>query len=398
MAEPVQNALRGNGGHRAGAIRALDWINARDRYRALFRPSLRPFLIFIAALIGLTACDWEGGRVLSAITAFSTLQYFSTVGLVALGLGLTMVIGEFDLSVSGVFGLGGCVGVLAGNESLWLGIGCALGVGLAFGLAQGTIISRFGIGSVPVTLGGLLTASGLAFVVTQNRTVSFDDIDIALALNEPIARFFSIRSLIALVFFAVAAFVFLATRLGRDLVATGSNRRAAIVSGVPVGRILVGSFAFSATTSALGGALLSYSLASASPAGLADVLVPAITTSILGGISLAGGIGNPIGLAVGVITLALLRSGMNALAAPPYVTDIASGLILLAVAISDAPLLLRRILPILSWLRVDSDATSRGDPKVAGKADMAPFCIEGAIIDARLGGPPTNISDAGQTH
>jgi ribose transport system permease protein len=183
---------------------------------------------------------------------------------------------------------------------------------------------RFGIGSVPVTLGGLLTANGLAYVVTQNRTVSFDNIDLALLLNESIATFFSIRSLVAIAFFMISIFVFFSTRIGRDLTATGSNRRAALVSGVSVGRIVVCSFGFSATMSALGGALLSFSLASASPAGLADVLVPAITASILGGVSLAGGTGNPWGLAAGVLTLSLLRAGLNALAAPPYANDIAS--------------------------------------------------------------------------
>src|SRR5580700_6884265 len=128
----------GHGGKPGPTALASD-TSARERAGAipvpmlarLLSPEFRPFLIFI----------------------------------VALGLGLTMVIGEFDLSVSGVFGLGGCVAVLYGNESIWLGIACALGVGIAFGMAQGFIVTRFGIGSVPVTLGGLLTANGLAYVV-----------------------------------------------------------------------------------------------------------------------------------------------------------------------------------------------------------------------------------------
>ncbi len=314
-----------------------------EALRRLTSLDLRPYVVFALMLAGLALVDADAGRVLTGVTVFSTLQSFSTFGPVALGLGLTMIIGEFDLSVSGVFGLGGCVAVLYGNDSAWLGVGCAFGIGILFGMAQGLIITRFGVGSVPVTLGGLLTANGLAYVLTMNRTVSFDNIDLALALNEPIAGVFSIRSLVVLAIFAIAIFVFTATRIGRDLIATGSNRRAALISGVGVGRIVVSSFAFSATMSALGGALLSYGLASASPAGLADVLVPAITAAILGGVSLSGGAGNPLGLAAGVITLSLLRSGLNALGAPPYMNDVASGLILLAVAITDAPYLLRRL-------------------------------------------------------
>src|SRR4029077_4061705 len=85
--------------------------------------------------------------------AYSTLQSFSTFSLVALGLGLTMLIGEFDLSVAGVFGLAGCVAVLTGETNPWLGLACALAVGGSFGFAQGLIITAMKLGSVAVTLG-----------------------------------------------------------------------------------------------------------------------------------------------------------------------------------------------------------------------------------------------------
>lgn len=310
---------------------------------SLSSPSLRPFLVLAAVIAGLALIDGAGGQILTRATAFSTLQTFSTFGLVAIGLGLTMIVGEFDLSVAGTFGLGGCIAVLCGNNYAWLGIACALGAGIVFGLAQGLIITRFRLGSVAVTLGGLLTANGLAYVLTLNKTITFDNIDLALALNEPIGTIFSIRSLTTIGFFLVAAFIFGTTRLGRDLIATGSDRRAALIAGVNVDRLVVGSFALSATLSALGGAMLSYGLASASPGGLADVLVPAIAASILGGLSLSGGVGTPLGLAAGVLTLSVLRSGLNALAVPPFVNDIASGLILFAVAIADAPYLMRHL-------------------------------------------------------
>ena len=319
--------------------------------RHLIDPAYRPFVFFVAVILGLVLVDIGEGNILTSATAFSSLQYFSTFGLVALGLGLTMLIGEFDLSVGGLFGLGGCVAVLTGNENAWVGIACALATGLGFGLIQGLIITGFRLGSVAVTLGGLLTANGLAYVLTLNKTITFDDIDLALALNEPIATVFSIRSIVALAFFAIAIVIFSTMRVGRDLIATGSDRRAAMVSGVGVDKILISSFALSASMSALGGALLSYGLASASPAGLADVLVPAIAAAILGGVSLAGGVGTPFGLAVGVLTLSVLRSGLNALGVPPFVNSIASGTILFAVAIIDAPYLARQLRSLGSRLR-----------------------------------------------
>jgi ribose/xylose/arabinose/galactoside ABC-type transport system permease subunit len=65
------------------------------------------------------------------------------------------------------------------------------------------------------------------------------------------------------------------------------------------------------------------------------VLVPATTAAIIGGVSLSGGVGRPLGIAAGVFSLAILRSGLNGLGAPPSVHDIVTGTILLGVAVAD---------------------------------------------------------------
>jgi ribose/xylose/arabinose/galactoside ABC-type transport system permease subunit len=88
---------------------------------------------------------------------------------------------------------------------------------------------------------------------------------------------------------------------------------------------------------------LSLGLASASPSELTDILVPAIAASILGGITLSGGRGVPLGVLSGVLVLSALRSGLNAIAAPPFAHDMATGAILFTVAIIDAPLLHDRL-------------------------------------------------------
>jgi ribose/xylose/arabinose/galactoside ABC-type transport system permease subunit len=147
----------------------------------VLQPAFRPYLILAIVIVLMSAFDAGQGRFLTFATAFSALQTFATYGLVALGLGLTMLIGEFDLSVAGVFGLAGCIALLMGVTDPWVGIACALGIGLIFGLAQGLLITKLELGSVPVTLGGLLTATGTAYVVTGNRAVSSDQVELAIA-------------------------------------------------------------------------------------------------------------------------------------------------------------------------------------------------------------------------
>ncbi len=309
----------------------------------LLQPRLRPYIVLAGVIALLVVIDGGSGRFLSEATAYSTLQSFSTFGLVALGLGLTMLIGEFDLSVAGVFGLAGCVAILTGAGNPWLGLICALLTGAVFGLTQGLIITGLELSSVAVTLGGLLTASGLAYVITHNQTISSDDLDLAMILNDRLASLFSIRSLAALSVYGICAVIFAATRLGRDLIAIGSDRRAAIVAGVSVRKFMLGAFTFSALMASFGGALLSYGLASASPSGLSDVLVPSAAAAILGGVSLSGGTGRPLGILAGVLTLTVLRTGLNAVAAAPFAHDLATGCILFLVATTDAPYFARRL-------------------------------------------------------
>jgi ribose/xylose/arabinose/galactoside ABC-type transport system permease subunit len=300
--------------------------------------TLRPFLLLLLVVVGFAAFHGEAGGFLERKTAFSAFQHFATVGLVALALGLTMLMREFDLSVAGMMGLGGCVAVMSGNDYASLGLLVAVLVGAAGGLIQGGLIVRLGLGSVAVSLGGLLTFTGIAYVLTGNQTIAFDQMDVAIAINAPVLGLMSVRALVVLAIFIVAALVITYTRIGRDIIAAGSNRHASVIAGTNPDKLLVGVFTASGALSALAGAMLSYGLSSASPTGgVSDILVPAVAAAILGGVSLSGGVGRPLGIAAGVLILCVLRTGLTSLGVEPYVHEIVTGAILLAVAVADGP-------------------------------------------------------------
>ena len=305
-------------------------------------PHLRPLLFFVACGMLLLAADRGRGEILSSATAFSMFETFATGGLVALGLGLAIMIREFDLSVVGIYSLSGCIAVMAGQQNPWLGLTLALGTGIVSGLVQGFIIVRLRLSSVGVTLGGLLVTVGLAYVLTENRSVAYDNIDVSLALTHRMLGVFSPRSLVVLAIYLIVAGLFAAPRWGREIIAIGSDRRAAMISGVRVERRLIAIFVFSGFCAALSGAMLSFSLASAAPSGLSDVIPPAAAAAILGGVSLAGGTGRPLGICIGVLTLGFLRAGLNAVGSPPFLNDICLGAILFAVGVLDGPYLMRR--------------------------------------------------------
>ncbi len=318
-------------------------MTLRQMTRSMVTPSVRPFTIVIGTVVALGLLDHGTGYFFSIGTVFSVMQLFATLGLVALGLGLSMLVREFDLSVSGMVGLAGCIAVMTGGTDPWLGAALGVGAGLVSGCMQGVIMTRLNLSSVGVTLGGLLTLQGLTYVLSGNQTVSYPNMAVALRLNAPIGGLFSMRSAVALAIFAVAALIMTYTRLGRDVIATGSDRRASRVAGLNTERVVVGVFAASGACSALAGVLLSYSLGAASPVGLSDVLAPAAAAAIVGGVSVVGGRGSPPGIAAGVLTLCILSSGLSAIGVPPYVHDLVTGAILLVIAILDAPDLARRL-------------------------------------------------------
>lgn len=110
--------------------------------RRLIEPTLRPFTIFAGTILVLALIDRGGGYFFSLATAFSVMKLFATLSLVALGLGLSMLIREFDLSVAGVVGLSGCIAVLTGAAHPWLGALWGLATGIASGALQGFIMTR----------------------------------------------------------------------------------------------------------------------------------------------------------------------------------------------------------------------------------------------------------------
>ena len=235
---------------------------------------------------------------------------------------------------------------MTGATNPWLGLLLGVGAGLLSGLIQGFIMTRLNLSSVGVTLGGLLTLQGMTYVLTDNKTIGYPNIAVALELNAPIGGLISVRSAACLAVFVLAALMMTYTHIGRDVIATGSDRRAARIAGLNTDRVVIGVFAASGAFSALGGVLLSYSLSAASPVALADVLATAAAAAIVGGVSVVGGRGSPMGIAAGVLTLCILRSGLSAIGVEPHVHDLVTGSILIAIAFLDAPELFRRV---TSW-------------------------------------------------
>jgi ribose/xylose/arabinose/galactoside ABC-type transport system permease subunit len=268
---------------------------------------------------------------------YNALQGFAQLGLLALALGITMIAGEFDLSVVGTYALGGMLAVQTGQSSPWLGLLVAVAAGAAIGALQGWLVARVGMPSMPVTLATYIALLGLTSTLSGGLSKTYANSAATLFVDQPIAVVFSPRSLITLAGFLVAALVLGRTRLGRELRAIGGDRRASRVAGVRVDAILTGLFTVSGTLAALGGALLSYSFASANPDPGLQPLILATVAVLLGGVSLAGGRGVPLGLLAGTLSVALVAQIVAVTALPDFSTQLLYAALLAVIVAMDAP-------------------------------------------------------------
>jgi len=314
-------------------------MSALERVRYRPRPGdLAPYAILALMILALALLPALTQYTVRTANVYDILQNFASYGLVALALGITIIAGEFDLSVSSMYLLGGMVAVLTGVGSPFLGILAALGTAVVVGLLQGGLIARFRLNSMPVTLGGYLVVLGITYILGHSKSVIYENFSVGLRLDKPVLQIFSIRSLVSLGIFVVAALVLRYLRVGRDIRAIGGDRRAARVAGVTVDRLLVGVFVVSALGAALPGALLSYSLATASPTNIGfDVLTFSATAALIGGVSLSGGKGGAVGIAAGVLSLSVLQEILSILRSPDYVSSLITGGLLVVVTIVWAP-------------------------------------------------------------
>lgn len=267
---------------------------------------------------------------LSINSGFAVLQVVAPLGLAALGVGVTMIAGETDLSIGSMAVLGGVIAIRLGDHGVALAILAPIVAGALIGALQGFIVSLVRISSLVLTIGSLILLQGIAYLIAGNKPVSMTSFSIGEALT---TRYF-IFSPLSLIFLALVVLSWVAlkyTKYGAEVYAIGGGRREAQAAGVRTLRPLMLSFAFSGTMGGLVGALVSLQTGGATPTGFGDVLLNAVAAAVIGGIALSGGKGTPWGIALGAVALGVISNGVNVLGAQYYVSQFLIGGLLLAV-------------------------------------------------------------------
>lgn len=212
----------------------------------------------------------------------------------------------------------------------------ALALGLALGALNGVLVWKLNIPSIVVTLGTLTIYRGAAFVLSGGAWVNADQMSPAFIAFQR-AAFLGVPVLSWIAIVAIALFFVLMTRtaLGRSIHAVGINPTASIYAGIDVGRTQFVAFCISGLVSGLCGYLWvsRYVIASVEVANGYELNI--IAACVIGGVSIAGGIGSVGGTVLGALFLGIISNALPVINISPFWQMAISGAaIILAVVLN----------------------------------------------------------------
>ena len=270
----------------------------------------------------------------SAANISNILVQISVLMVISSGLTVAVASGEFDLSVGQVAGLSG---VLVAGLMVWSHMSVALAIVLAvlagtvIGIVSGLLVTRLRIPSLIATLAMGPIALGLNYAYDGGDSIysSFPQSFYVIATGR-IGGVVPVPILIALVVVAVFYVLVNRTRLGRAVVATGSNLQAARLSGINVNRCRMIALILSAFGAALGGIMLTARLGTGQPGAGEPYLMDSLTAVFLGMTAFKPGRATVQGTLVGVVIIGMLDNGLNLLGAPFYLQNEVRGVVMIA--------------------------------------------------------------------
>ena len=262
-----------------------------------------------------------------------TLNYLDVaaqVGIIATGVALLMIAGEFDLSIGSMVGFAGIVmgiGATIWNLPIWLSILLGMALATFLGAVNGFIVVRTGLPSFIVTLATLFIIRGASAVLTSVVSpITYIPIDPAKIASDPLASLFawnlpiqleggartSIQvSIVFWIVIAIAGIYILGrTRFGNWIAGVGGSGAAARNLGVPVARVKIALFALTGFSAAILAAIQTTRFTSADILRGTGYELDAITTAVIGGSLLTGGYGSVAGTLLGALALGMARQGI----------------------------------------------------------------------------------------
>ncbi len=257
----------------------------------------------------------------------------------ATGMTYILVLGEIDLSIGSVGAVAAAVWIISMTEyqvSLPVAFLLAMGTGMICGMITGTLVVKLKINAFMVSLGMQFLLRGICYFLANGEQILTPECVHRFAKF----RIFRISPLvyISLLIAVVMALIYRYTSYGRKVQACGCNRKAAQTVGINVGRTKWIAFVLSGTLAGIAGAFQCINVGMLLPNSIgsgSEFL--AITACVLGGTSLAGGVGSIVpGTLIGVIFYYSIENGLGLLGANVYLYPIVRGIVIYLAMVTDS--------------------------------------------------------------
>jgi simple sugar transport system permease protein len=308
----------------------------------LFKDRQLNFLVAVNILIIVVAMVLSHGAYGGIDNVQSMASQLPEVGLLALGIMLSMISGNggIDLSGVGLANLSGMVAALtvphyiSGDDSPGLYttafVLITLAIGLLGGLLNGLIIAYLRLTPILSTLGTQLVFTGLAVVMSNGASVHVDYVDPLSSIGNGTFFQVPISFLIFVAALLLLGWILRYRPFGLKLYLMGTNPKAAVYAGIPQARMLVGTYVLCGLMASLAGLISSSHTLSAKWDYGNSYLLIAILIAVMGGVNPAGGYGRVLCVLFSATVLQLLSSLFNLIGVSQFFGDCAWGFLLLA--------------------------------------------------------------------
>lgn len=274
-------------------------------------------------------------RFLSPENMINIISHTTPLAIMVFGLALLLMIGRIDLSMESTFALAPIVAnllVLKWWPGIpdWLAIPVCLGVGLAVGLFNGYISVKLGVSDFLVGLSMLLFLRGIVKYLIPEGLYGIPDSFCYLGSTRYFDGELPVTIFVLAAVFIVFHLITTKRPFGRQLLATGSNREAAFISGINTNKVQLTAFVISGLMASFAGLISAgRQLSCTNGMGEGDIMV-VLAAVVLGGVVMTGGRGTIIGALGGALVLETLQNILTLSDVDPFIQDAVFGFILLS--------------------------------------------------------------------
>ncbi len=251
----------------------------------------------------------------------SMVSQAAELGIIAIGISFLIIAGEFDLSVGSVFAASSILAVWLLNAGIpfVLAFLAALGLAAIVGLVNALITIKGGIPSFITTLGMMWFIRGILLAITKGFPVRLEvNVPELAVLSAPIIFDLRISGLWFLILAAIFHFILTSTPYGNWVQAVGGAPETARALGIDVAKVKTINFMLSSVMAALAGLIAMSRFKVVEPVAGMGLELEAIASSVIGGCSLAGGVGTVAGASLGAFLIGEIRVGLIMAGAPAY--------------------------------------------------------------------------------